>query len=496
MNRRFYRDMKDFLRSLGAQAPISTSNLLGGAADVYGHIDADVLENNSYFNHPILPLPAPNQYVVAGPTEYVSVNPLTIQKGFGAMATSLLSLGVTAAAQGKPFLLSEWNEYGLHPFHSTAYLSTIAYACLNDWDGLILYCHHTSERWDDQPADAILNVFDCYNDPALMAQWGFLATVFLKGLIAPAPHRVDVVHTPADLTTLPHAHAMPNTFLPYITGMRQVFLDGDAYAGDADVAVNAGFLNGCDLAEAKHGIYYAWSPYRDAFRRHPEPNRLPLAAKHARELQAGVHLGRHLVLEDVAALAGGFDYTAVAGLFDRAMKAWGVWPEGTGVVDGKLVSETGEIITDPQNSRFQVNTPACACFSGRPDGDIALCERITAQVRNERITLTLLPEGGKPLNEATCFLLTAMGETGVDQTTLSPVELWPGIRFNAVHMEGKLFADTLEGTLTVQAAKASLELMDPTGRVIKTLQGEKTAGGVRFALSGDVPSINYRLVMG
>ena len=43
---------------------------------------------------------------------------------------------------------------------------------------LILYNHHTSENWDDQPADEILNVFDVYNDPAVICQWGFMRLSF------------------------------------------------------------------------------------------------------------------------------------------------------------------------------------------------------------------------------------------------------------------------------------------------------------------------------
>ena len=63
-----------------------------------------------------------------------------------------------------------------------------------------------------------------------------------------------------DLKTLPNFHSMPMTFLPYITSLRNVFLDGgETYQGDADVAVNAGFLNDGNLSEAKHGVYYAWS---------------------------------------------------------------------------------------------------------------------------------------------------------------------------------------------------------------------------------------------
>ena len=157
-NRRFYQRMKAFLLSIGVRVPINASNLVAGAADVYGHIDGDVMENNSYFNHPLFPL-TPDGYNVPGPSDYVKVNPLKIQTGVGSMATTILSMGSIAAVEGKPFLLSEWNEYGLNPFHSTSFMHTVAYACLNDWDGLILYNYQTSEK-ENEPEDEILSVFD------------------------------------------------------------------------------------------------------------------------------------------------------------------------------------------------------------------------------------------------------------------------------------------------------------------------------------------------
>lgn len=49
MNRKFYQDMKDYIHFLGAKVPVVTSNLIAGAADVYGHTDGDLMENNSYF---------------------------------------------------------------------------------------------------------------------------------------------------------------------------------------------------------------------------------------------------------------------------------------------------------------------------------------------------------------------------------------------------------------------------------------------------------------
>lgn len=489
-NRRFYREMKDFLCGLGVKAPIVTSNLLGGAADVYGHIDGDLMENNSYFNHPILPV-QDNNYIVGGLQEYVSMDPVTMQIGFGAARTSLISLASVAAVEGKPFVLSEWNEYGEHPFHSTAFVQTAAYACLNDWDGLILYCHHTSESWNDQPADEIRNIFDAYNDPAVICQWGFLATLFLKGLVSSAGHRAEVVYTWNDLMTLPPFHSMPNTILPYLTAMRNVFLDGgDAYHGDADVALNAGFVNSGSLREAKHAVYYAWSPYRDAMRRSRDTLRLKAAAENADETEPGVHRSEQaLVLDNITAISGTGDYRRFAELLTNAMQEWKVLPQGTGYVDGKLISETGELVFDPQNSSFSIKNENCAYFSGKPQKSTALSDQISVAVRNERISLALLPKSEME------YLLTALGETGMSETTCAPVEFLPGIPFTAVSMQGKLYADTAEGVLTVRAKAARLEALDVYGNPIKEIPGTATENGVQFALTGELPAVHFLLKM-
>lgn len=179
-------------------------------------------------------------------------------------------------------MLSEWNEYGEHPFHSTAYVHTVAYACLNDWDGLILYNYHTSEKADDQPDDEIWSVFDVYNDPAVICQWGFIASVFLKGLVSAAKNRVDVVYTQNDLKTLPKMHAMPTTF--YLTSHVC-----EMYSWTEGIPIRRRgccserrILNGADLSEAEHGVYYAWSPYRDAWRKYKDHNRLKQANEECR----------------------------------------------------------------------------------------------------------------------------------------------------------------------------------------------------------------------
>lgn len=497
MNRKFYQKYKNYLISLGAKVPIVASNLLGGAADVYGHSDGDIMENNSYFNHPLLPF-SHNTYMVAGPSEYVSVNPLTLQTGAGAMATTLVGLGATAVIGGKPFMLSEWNEYGLHPFHSTAYMHTVAYACLNDWDGLILYNHHTSEKPDDQPDDEILNVFDAYNDPAVVNQWGFLAAVFLKGLVATSNTKVEVVYNQNDLRTLPKCHMMPNQYFTYVTGMRNTFLDGgDLYQGDADVAVNAGFVQDVDLSTAAHGVYYAWSPYRDAMRQYKDENRLKKAAAKTKEVQPGIHLGKQaLVFDEISKIAGSGNYQVFAAQMDRALKEWGVIDEDAGLVDGKIISETKEIVFDPDHARFAVHTPYCAYFSGAPQETVTLTDTVSVQVKNERMTLALLPMRGGALQDAEEYVLTAMGNTGMDETTYTPGMEMMGITFTNVALHGKLYADTLEGTICVKAKDAVLTALDTYGNPIGEIAGEKTEDGVIFTLDGNVAAINYVLKVG
>ncbi|MBO6039741.1 MAG: hypothetical protein J6P58_00890 [Oscillospiraceae bacterium] len=498
MNHRFYRDMKDYLLSLGVKVPIVASNLIAGAADAYGHTVGDIVENNSYFNHPMFPLQG-DTYMVYGPTEYASVNPLTLQLGAGAMATTLVSLASVAIVEGKPFMLSEWNEYALHPFHSTAFVHTVAYACLNDWDGLILYNYNTSDKPDEEPADEVLTVFDAYNDPALISQFGFMASVFYKGLITPAKHRVDVVYTQNDWKTLPNFNAMPMCFLPYVTGMRNVFLDGDeSYRGDADVAVNAGFLNGCDLRSAKHGVYYAWSPYRDPMRRYLDENRLSRAAAGTEEIRPGVHLGkRSLVFDNIAEIAHYGDYREFASLLDGAMKSWGVMDEGCGYVDGKLVSDTGEIVFDPDHVRFAVHSGGCAYFSGAPEAETLLSEKVTVRAENERISLALLPLGTDKLADAKEYLLTAIGKTGTDTASCTPgPELMPGLTFTMVRLDGKLYAETLEGSLFVKAKKARLTALDIHGRELGTIEGEARDGSMFFAMDGKLPAVQFHLAIG
>lgn len=500
-NRRFYREYKNYLISLGVKVPVATSNLVTGAADIYGHLDGDFMENNTYFNHPILPVIDGN-FMVANPSDSTSVNPLTVQKYIGQMGTTLLSLGSVSCVDGKPFMITEWNDYGMYPFRNTSFVQMIAYACLNDWDGLILYNHHTSDK-DNQPDDEIHDVFDCYNDPAVMCQWGFMANVFLKGLVAESRVKVEQVYSLEDIETLPNWYAMLNTIAPYITGLRASFVEnGNKYRGNADVAVNAGYFNTADLSEAKHSVNYAWSSDRDAFRRFPDPDRLNRIAGGKLKEDANIYLDEQkLVIRDIRSMSGTGDYTEFAGVFCEALKHWGVIAADTGIMDGKLISATGELCFDPDHARFDIRTPYVSYFSGAPEEKMMLEDRISVCVNNDRIAISLMPcskENQKvKLADTKEFVLSAFGRCGNDANIITEgPEYMPGIKMNTMKMNGKLYAETLEGSLDVNAEKkAVLEILDTAGDVIKTMEQPAQNGTVRFILDGSTHGVFYHLIL-
>lgn len=262
--------------------------------------------------------------------------------------------------------------------------------------------------------------------------------------------------------------------------------------------MNAGFLNGADLSEAQHGVWYAWSKYRDAMRRYKDENRLKKAAQGTRELAHGVHLGAQaLVFDDIRETAYNGDYRTFAGYMDQAMKEWGILPEGTGYVDGKLVSDTKEIEFDPDHARFHIHTDYCGYFSGAPEELITLSDTVTVKAENERITLALIAKEEKPLKDAEEYILTAMGTSGMDATTYTQGQEVPGMpfEFTAVAMKGKLYVETLEGCIRVKAEDVRLEILSPVGDVLTQMDGEKAGEEVHFILDGSIPGVQYRLVI-
>jgi hypothetical protein len=60
-------------------------------------------------------------------------------------------------------------------------------------------------------------------------------------------------------------------------------------------------------------------------------------------------------------------------------------------------------------------------------------------------------------------------------------------------MSGKLYADTLEGTLSVKSDNAVLQVLDTTGALLQEIEGKQTTEGLQFELTGKIPGVQFVL---
>lgn len=67
----------------------------------------------------------------------------------------------------------------------------------------------------------------------------------------------------------------------------------------------------------------------------------------------------------------------------------------------------------------------------------------------------------------------------MDETTQSPVEFFPGVPFTACAFQGKLYADTWEGSLIV-TGNATLTALDVYGNELGRSQGRQPTAEPRF----------------
>ena len=190
-------------------------------------------------------------------------------------------------------------------------------------------------------------------------------------------------------------------------------------------------------------------------------------------------------------LAGSGDYEQFASYLDQALKEWQIIKADQGLTDGALVSDTGELIFTPDAGKFQIQTEHFSYFSGVPDEQIKLNDIVSVAAKNEEITLALLER--KQSENQKEYLLTALGDTGMDETVMEAGPDLYGMPLTHVKMKGKLYINTLEGELFVQAKEASLEVLDQEGNILRVLEGEADGDRQRFVLSGEDASAQYRL---
>ena len=184
VHRDYFQRMRQALRQMGVQVPISAVTDFDYPADV-GAVAAelDFTAANYYFAHPFFKADRP-----AGVLGYFEASsPLT---AVGADRAVRRLCGPRVA--GKPLVIREWNVCWPNPYRAEGILQAAQYGAAQDIDAMILFTYGC------QPGTDKLSYFDLSADPA---RWGLAALaghVFRTGPTTDAP-LIQVVFSENDI---------------------------------------------------------------------------------------------------------------------------------------------------------------------------------------------------------------------------------------------------------------------------------------------------------
>ncbi len=441
----FAQEMREFLLDLGVRCPINISNHAQGAADIMS-LDryADVNQDNAYWNHPDTVRREEPRYhawnmVESDPRRTVVDSPFRLN-----LVTRLNHDRVA----GKPFVAAEWNTLIGTDFRSDGLPMVAAYACLQDWDGMVLYAYHHADDLAGQVDDRLTGPFDLFNDPAVWGQAGLCSYLFQRGLVRPGRNRLEVCYTARDCYAVPRNWIAPYGYASFVSQVAARFI-GARYEGDADAALASGNTPTGDYTAARHAFVFARSPWADGAQRFRAGERFLQLHR-----QAGEHCA---VVEDGDALDA--DYRNYSQAMDAALKGWGLLRGDQGLQgDGALVSDTGELRFDFARGVFCVDAPDLKIASGNIHGEVRLGQ-YAFRVENDRMTLSLLALDGRDTNESEHLLLVALGWGGNQGMVLEPQS--DGTRILRDLGPGPVSIDPLLG-----------ELIDTHGRQVWALDAE------------------------
>lgn len=451
----FSREMRDHLLALGVKVPINITNHAQGAADIFS-LDkyADVNMDNGYWNHP--------DTVKRDEPRYHDINmgendprQTVVDNAFKLNLVTRLNHDRVA---GKPFIAGEWNILWGTQFRSDGLPMVAAYACLQDWDGMILYAYHYGTALSQLDDARLEGAFSLYNDPAVWGQVGLCSAIFQQGLVAAGKNKLEVCYSERDLYAVPRNWIAPYGYASYVSQVAARFMD-DVYTGSADVALASGNTPTGDYSLAAHALVYSRSPYRDGAQKYNTLEQF--LARH--RPPAGTLGTRRAILENGNDMDA--DYRTYSRILDAAMKKWGLLSENQGLVDEEaLISDTGELRFDFRQGVFTIDAPGMQLRAGNIAGRQELGDFLF-DIRNEKMTLSLLPLDEKPLAQSTRMLLIALGWSGNDGMVFE--DQGDGSKIMRSEGHAPVLIDSLEGLLTasgpvqVYPLTPSGERMDP-----------------------------------
>lgn len=169
-------------RECGFQGAVTCSQAsYGGLAGIARESASDWTDMHAYWQHPDFPGRAWDL------SNWRIPNTAMLDDAKGGTLAGLAAYRV----EGKPFTVSEYNHPAPNEYASETVPTILAYAGLQDWDGIFLF-DYNGDR-DNWNPGKIRGFFDSDSDPNKMVFTPAMARAFLGGALAPASAKTTLV---------------------------------------------------------------------------------------------------------------------------------------------------------------------------------------------------------------------------------------------------------------------------------------------------------------
>ncbi len=188
LHRDYFTQMRDFLRAVGVQVPLTAVTDTEYPADLFAvAAELDFIGTNYYFAHPVTKASQPSDVLAF----FEAGSPLTAA-GFDTAIRRLCGPRVA----GKPLVIREWNVCWPNEYRPAGMLEAAAFAARQDIDGMILFTYNC------RPGPRKLSYFDVAADPT---RWGLVALAgeVFRNTRLQSPQRLTVAFSEQDVYDSP-----------------------------------------------------------------------------------------------------------------------------------------------------------------------------------------------------------------------------------------------------------------------------------------------------
>lgn len=214
----YYNEMEETLRDIGIKYLLTGSNFpVTLLAYQYDNTFTDFIITNNYWDHP-------NVGAVDGGWTRILYAPIHNTSMIDNPARGSVNFLSKFIWEGKPFMVTEWNQCYPNEYLLEGIPVVASYAKLQGMDGIMQFAFGGNALGNDR-----LEPFAVSQMPSHLAQWVIAAPLFLREDVKEAPGMVP------DLITMEEIYSLPNYsdfldqhfFLPYVTKVSKSLENND-----------------------------------------------------------------------------------------------------------------------------------------------------------------------------------------------------------------------------------------------------------------------------